>query len=603
MLSALKLSSSSVAPFEEGQKDGFLFEGQISLGGRRWKMGEENPRLILALCQRFGLSEILGRLLDNRGIDLEKAENYLKPTLRALLPDPFHLKDMEKGVMRVIAALEAQEKIAVFGDYDVDGATSSALLKNYFRDIGKEVQVYIPNRLTEGYGPNTPALQKLQKEGNKVVILVDCGTTSFDTLGDAAKEGLDVVVIDHHKAQNELPPAVALINPNRLDETSPYGYLCAAGLTFLFLVALNQRLREKGWFQDKPEPDLRQSLDLVALGTVCDVMPLVDLNRAYVSQGLKVMKHRRNMGLAALADVAGCDEAPTPYHLGFLLGPRINAGGRIGQSDLGVTLLTTPDSACAARVSKTLHELNQERQEIEKQVLEEALTQVANQRLDEHPVILVGQEGWHPGVIGIVASRLKERFHKPSCVVGFENEIGKGSGRSVTGFSLGDAMHQGVKKGLLSQGGGHEMAAGFSLHKEKFEAFRDFLNDYALNNPFESVPTLILDGALHPRAITPRLQEELAFLEPYGTGNATPRFLVGPVKIIHAERVGIAHVRCTFVSEEGDRLKGIAFRSLETALGQTLLNAGPRAFVYVAGTLKSDTRSVSFSVEDMLMMG
>ena len=581
------------------QEDRLLFEGAVSLGGRRWKMGDSNSRLALTLCQRFELSEILGRLLDNRGIDLEKAPDYLKPTLKSLLPDPFHFKDMKKGISRLILALEAKEKIAIFGDYDVDGATSSAILKKYLKEIGVESQVYIPDRLKEGYGPNTQALRLLHQQGNKIVILVDCGTTAMAPLESAFQDGLEVIVIDHHKAQDSLPRSAALINPNRLDESSPYGYLCAAGLTFLFVAALNQRLRQKGWFQTLEEPDLRKYLDLVALGTVCDVMPLIDLNRAYVAQGLKVLRHRGNIGLAALADVAGCDEAPTPYHLGFLLGPRINAGGRVGQSDLGVRLLTTEDISEARQLASELHALNQERQEIEALVLEEAVEQVLSQELDQQPLILVGKEGWHPGVIGIVASRLKERFHKPCCVVGFEGEIGKGSGRSVSGFSLGEAMHQAVEKGFLMAGGGHEMAAGFTVATDRFTDFRDFLYGYVHQNPFETIPSLSIDGALHPRAITRSLQEELARLEPYGMGNPTPRFLVGPVKITYAERVGVSHVRCAFASEEGVRMKGISFRSVETALGKALLSASPGTVVYLVGTLKGDRRNLSFCLEDM----
>ncbi|KGM31605.1 single-stranded-DNA-specific exonuclease RecJ, partial [Inquilinus limosus] len=413
-----------------------LFGVERSAKGARWIGRAADDRLALALSQRHALPEIVARVLAARGVGLDDAPAFLNPTLRALLPDPSVLRDMDRAAARIARAVTAGEGIAVFGDYDVDGATSTALLVRYLRALGIEPQIHIPDRIAEGYGPNAQALEKLRAGGAGLVVTVDCGTTAFDALEGAA--GLDVVVIDHHTAEPRLPKVAAVVNPNRLDQDPGLGQLAACGVTFLALVALNRALRQAGVFANRTEPDLLALLDLVALGTICDVVPLTGLNRALVGQGLKVMAQRRNTGLAALADVARVTETVDAYHAGYILGPRINAGGRIGRADLGARLLATEDRAEAARIAALLDEHNVDRKTVEAEVMAAAIAQV--EAAEAGPVILVAGEGWHPGVVGIVAGRLRERYGRPSCVVGFEGGIGKASGRSVPGVDLGAAV-------------------------------------------------------------------------------------------------------------------------------------------------------------------
>lgn len=581
-----------------------LFEGQKSINGKVWLFKEQNMRDIMAISQRFGVSDFVASILLKRGLNLHQVEHYLNPTLRQEMQDPSHLKDMDKGILRLVDALQNKEKIAIFGDYDVDGATSSALLHRYLRDVGCHTRIYIPQRLEEGYGPNTPALQLLHKEGYNLIIMVDCGTTAFEPLEAAVQMGQDIIVVDHHISQANLPPAYALINPNRLDEDSPLTHLCAAGLCFMVIAALHRALKTIQWFEDRPEPDIRQYLDLVALGTVCDVMPLTGLNRAFVAQGLKVMARRENVGLRALADIAGLSEAPSTYHLGFLLGPRINAGGRVGKADYGSKLLSTLDDLEAIQLARELDLYNSERKEIEQMVLDQAFDQVERQQLHRHPVILVGQEGWHPGVIGIVAGRLKERYSRPVCVVGFENGMGKGSGRSIHGVNLGNVMHTATHKGLLVYGGGHAMAAGFTVAQENYDAFHGYLIEQLREQVANIEPSLEIDAILTPSGATLSLVEELKRLEPFGSGNATPRFCLHRAQVAYAERVGVDHIRCQLVGEDGARLKAMAFRSLGTPLGELILSRNGKS-IQVAGTLKVDSwqgrKSVTCFIDDAMV--
>ncbi len=564
----------------------------LSATGKMWNLREADERLILSLVQRHDLPEIVARTLVNRGVDLESVSGYLQPTLRDFLPDPSCLLDMDAAVHQTIEALENKKKIVVYGDYDVDGATASALLRSYFQEIEHPIGLYIPDRIEEGYGANSNALFYLSEKGYKLVLMVDCGTTSFEPLEYADSLGLGVIVLDHHTAQPALPKAIGIVNPNRLDQDlKDYDYLrylCAAGVTFLFLVALQRALRQKGWFHEKEEPDLMKYLGLVALGTVCDVMPLKGLNRAYVSQGLKVLKQRHNVGLAALGNIASLDEAITSYHLGFILGPRINAGGRVGQADLGSRLLTTKNSTEAEKISKELHQLNLQRQDIEKKVLEEAINQVELKELHKNPVLLIGGDGWHPGVIGIVASRLKERYNRPTCVVGFEKDIGKGSGRSIPGVELGTAMHIAVHQGLLEKGGGHAMAAGFTVTREQFDPFYSFLNEHLGKQILDITPTLKLDGYLSISGATVSLLESIQQLEPFGNGNAAPKFAFRHVHVSYLDSVGENHLRCQINDEAGNRLKAIAFRAKGTTLG-SFLESTKGNKIELAGTLKLDS--------------
>lgn len=580
-----------------------------SATGRAWASRLADERLALAIAQREGLPEIVARVLAGRGIAPEDCAAYLAPSLRSLMPDPRELTDMEKAATRVADAIVAGEKVAVFGDYDVDGATSSALLYRFFKAVGSDLRIYIPDRIREGYGPNAPALKRLKDEGVDLVITVDCGTMAHKALGLAADYGLPSIVVDHHQAEPSLPPAFALVNPNRLDDKSGLGQLAAVGVSFLFIVALNRALREAGWYAGRDEPDLMQWLDLVALGTVCDVVPLTGLNRAFVAQGLRVMQRRLNTGLAALADTARMNGTPAPYHCGFLLGPRVNAGGRVGRADLGARLLTTEDAIEARAIAEELNVMNAERQAIEAQVLEEAILQV-DERLSSAranalpPVIVAAAKGWHPGVIGIVASRLKDRYERPSLVIAFDrNGEGKGSGRSLAGVDLGRAVTAALEAGLLVNGGGHAMAAGLTLREDKLEALEAFLakrleGDVMLASEAKA---LKLDGAIAARGATRELYELLQQAGPYGAGNAEPRFAVPSVRVVKADIVGKAHVRCVLAGEDGGRIKGIAFRAAESPLGALLLDKGA-GLLHVAGRLGADDwqgrRGVQFTIED-----
>jgi len=580
-----------------------------SVSGRRWRPRSGDDRLALALAQRLSLPEVMGRVLAGRGVALEEAERFLNPTLRDHLPDPSGFRDMDVAAARLADAVERGERIAVFGDYDVDGATSSALLLRFLAGVGAEPVVYIPDRLKEGYGPNAPAMRRLAEAGAQVVVTVDCGTLAFDALEAAAAAGLDAIVVDHHLAEAALPRAVAVINPNRLDESGAHGQLAAVGVAFLLAVATNRALRARGFFARRPEPSLMQWLDLVALGTVCDVVPLTGVNRALVAQGLKVLMRRGNAGLAALADVAGLAEPPGPYHLGFLLGPRVNAGGRVGQSDLGVRLLSTDDPREAERIARELNRLNAERQAIEAAVLEQAMRKA--QALPQGgPLTLVAAEGWHPGVIGIVAARLKEAFGRPAIVVALDGELGKGSGRSVPGVDLGAAVTAARQAGLLVNGGGHAMAAGLTIAASRIDELHEFLAArLAVQMTADGaarLATLGIDGALSVRGASEDLLDLLEKAGPFGQGHPEPRFALAAARVVNASVVGEKHVRCILTGGDGGRLKAIAFRSLENGVGEALLQS-QGAPLHVAGQLRADwwqgERRAQFVIDDVARPG
>jgi single-stranded-DNA-specific exonuclease len=518
---------------------------------------------------------------------------------------------MDRAVERIIAALEAGQQLAIFGDYDVDGATSAALLIRYLRSVGaKPVRLYVPDRLAEGYGPNGPAMHLLKSEGVDLVITVDCGITAFAPLQAAADIGLDVVVVDHHMAEPGLPKAAAVINPNRLDEAPGLGQLAAVGVTYLLVVALNRALRKRGWFDvHRPEPDLLQWLDLVALGTVCDVVPLTGLNRALVAQGLKVMGQRRNIGINALSDVAKVTERPGTYHAGFLFGPRVNAGGRVGAADLGATLLSGDDPLQAGELARHLDALNSERRAIEAEVLAQAIASAEKLAAGNPHLLVVAEHGWHPGVIGIVAGRLKDRYQRPVCVVALgENGIGKGSGRSVAGLHLGNAIIAAREAGIIERGGGHAMAAGFEVAEDRLAELAAFIATRFtgdLNgNPL--VPLLQIDGVLQPRAATPDFVTLLERIGPFGSGNPEPRFVLPDARIAFADVVGTSHVRCQIQGADGTRIKAIAFRVAEEPLGQTLLRSRG-ATLHLAGNLRTDRwqgrEEVQFQIEDAAPAG
>ncbi|AWU93297.1 single-stranded-DNA-specific exonuclease RecJ [Azospirillum ramasamyi] len=574
-----------------------------SLSGKRWQARPCDERQAQALTQGRGLPEIVGRVLAARGVTDETCETFLNPTLKALLPDPSRFRDMDPAAERIARAIRDGEPVAVFGDYDVDGATSSALLRRFFRALGADIRVYVPDRIKEGYGPNAAALLRLKGEGVSLVVTVDCGISAFAALEAAADAGLEVVVLDHHAAEPRLPPAVALVNPNRLDEDGAYRTLCAAGVTFIAIVAVNRALRQSGFYRDRPEPNLMEWLDLVALGTVCDVVPLTGLNRALVAQGLKVMARRANPGLAALSDVAGVKEKPDAYHAGYVLGPRVNAGGRVGASDLGARLLSTDDPVEAMELAQRLEGHNAERRAVEQAVLEEALERVAAEAGRETDLVFVTGVGWHPGVIGIVAARLKERYSRPACVVALEETadgtvIGKASGRSVRGVDLGSAVIAARQEGLLLAGGGHRMAAGFTVAGDKIDALRDFLHSRISEQVAAAplVPTLELDGALSVGGASVGLVTMLDKLGPYGTGNSEPRFAIADARVVRADVVGANHVRCILQGNDGARLKAIAFRALDSDMGQALLTGRGTPF-HLAGVLRIDRWNGSEGVQ------
>src|SRR5215472_9337140 len=569
---------------------GAMLGVERSVCGRRWCSRAGDTRIAEAISERLGVPEIVGRLLAQRGVDVDRAPGFLAPRLRDELPDPSHLRDMEVAAARLVDAVRHGEPIGIFGDYDVDGATSAALLARFFAAVGASTRIYVPDRLREGYGPNTPALLQLRDEGLRVVVTVDCGTNAHLPLADAADAGIEVIVVDHHVAEPLLPRALALINPNRLDETSTHGQLAAVGVAFLLIVAVNRALRRAGWYSGGcAEPDLLQWLDLVALGTVCDVVPLIGVNRALVAQGIKVARRNHNGGFAALAAVAGLGEPLDAYHLGFVLGPRVNAGGRVGAADLGARLLATDDAALAAELAARLDGHNRERRDIEARTLEGAIAAVES--APQSPVLVfAAAEGWHPGVIGIVAARLKERYERPACVVALADGIGKGSGRSVAGLPLGPAVIAARQAGLLINGGGHAMAAGFTVAAEKLDALRSFLIE-RLGDGLDHerlVPELRLDAALSVAAAQGELIDHITKLAPFGAANPEPRFVLPGVRIVHAEPVGSGHLRCTLADPlDTGRLRAIAFRVAGTPLGQ-FLGETRGAAIHITGHLRRD---------------
>lgn len=538
----------------------------------------------------FAPDDLVTQLLLARGCPREALEAHRVPSIRTFMPDPSIFRDMDRAADRLADAVIAGEKVTIFGDYDVDGATSAALMIRVLRDLGLDPAAYIPDRLMEGYGPSGEALVRIAAGGSSLIVTVDCGAQAFDALAAARDAGVDVVVVDHHKCAAALPHAHALVNPNRLDESegAAHGHLAAVGVAFLLAAALVRTLRARGFFAGRPEPRLLDLLDMVALGTVADVAQLKGLNRAFVAQGLKVMGQRRNIGLNALIEASRLSRAPTASDLGFALGPRINAGGRVGKADLGVRLLTTADPDEARAIAAELDRLNEERRAIEGVVQEAAeMLASANQRA----VLVAAGPGWHPGVIGIVAGRLKEKLGRPAIVIALdENGVGKGSGRSIGGVDLGAAVLAAKDSGLLVAGGGHAMAAGLTIAADHIEAFADFL-DARLAEPIARARdsrALLVDALLAPGGVTPALVESLEAGGPYGTGWPAPRVAAGPVRVIKADVVGNGHVRAIVAGDDGRSIKAMAFRQAETALGQALLGAASHRRLWLAGRPKID---------------
>lgn len=551
-----------------------------SATGRRWVgPGAEADRLAEAMVQETRLPLPLARVLVARGVTPPEAAQFLEPKIADLLPDPRSLKDMGAAAARFLKAVRARERIAVFADYDVDGGSSAALLITWLRAMGLTATLYIPDRIDEGYGPNVPAMQALAA-AHELIICVDCGTLSHEPV--AAAKGADVIILDHHLGGETLPKAVAVVNPNRQDESGDLAHLCAASVVFLMLVEANRLLRDEG----VKGPDLMAMLDLVALATVADVAPLTGVNRALVRQGLKVLARRERVGLRALADVARMDQAPGTYHLGFLLGPRVNAGGRIGAPDLGARLLATDDPREAAALAERLDQLNSERRDIELRVREEAMAQAEARGLDA-PLVWAAGEGWHPGVVGIVASRLKEATNRPAIVIGLDGDVGKGSGRSVNGVDLGASVQRLTAEGLLLKGGGHKMAAGLTIERGKLQpAMARLAELLARQGAGAAGPRdLRIDGLLMPSAATTDLIDEIEKAGPFGQSAPAPRFAFGAVAITSLRRMGESHLRLTFTDGSRSSVDAIAFGAYDSAIGPTLENHGGLP-VHLAGRLE-----------------
>ncbi|MBP7189787.1 MAG: single-stranded-DNA-specific exonuclease RecJ [Rickettsiaceae bacterium] len=579
-----------------------------SVSGKKWIKKHLDERLVEQIVQSHDLPEFLSRILVSRGINVDQVTSFLNPKLRDLLPDPFHLKDMDKGGARILAAIENSESIYILGDYDVDGATSSALLKRFFRDIGVDAKIFIPDRIIDGYGPSKAVLERLKKAGADVVITVDCGAVAFEPLKYASEIGLDVIVIDHHMGGEEIPEGVAIINPNRLDETTEYKYLAAVGVSFLFVTAISSLLKKAGYFTKKSiNLDLLSYLDLVALGTVCDVMPLIGLNRALVCQGLKIMSRRNNHGLKILSDMSRLEGVPTCYHLGFVIGPRINAGGRVGKSDLGAILLSTTSEEEAYKIFWELERHNDERKAIEAEMLEDAMNEAYSQA--DRSVIMVAREGWHPGVIGIIAGRIKEKFQKPTAVIAINNGIGKASCRSVKGVNFGAKIVEAKMNGIIEEGGGHAMAAGFSVKGSKISELHNFLCekimdeyiDFAENHCHKYDIEITTSGA------TLTLVKQLQKLAPFGSGNYEPIVRIDDLFVLKADLVGEKHISVLLAPDRNaygsKAIKAIAFNSYDTQIGKVLLSPSANR-ISVLGNLQinswQDRENLQIIIHDLL---
>lgn len=573
-----------------------IVEGTVS--GRSWRLRPADPARSAAIAQRHGLPEILGRVLAGRGIEPGEVPSFLEPRLKDVLPDPSHLADLDRVAARLADAVVAGERIGIVGDYDVDGATSTALAASWLAALGIAAEIVVPDRLADGYGANPAILRRLADAGCRLVLTLDNGTSAFEALAFAAAHGLEVIVVDHHAAEQELPPAYGIVNPNRADQSSPLGHLAAVGVTFVVLAAAARELRRRRFA--RPLPDLLSLLDLVALGTVCDVVPLDGVNRALVRQGLKVAARGTRPGLVALARAAGIETVEQSWHLSFLLGPRLNAGGRLGEPMLATRLLLATEPAEAAALASRLNELNGRRQTLERSLTAAAEAAVQPQLDRDAPILLAAGEAWHPGVLGIVASRLVERFGRPAFVIGIQDGVAKGSGRSVPGVDLGALVIAAKQAGLLREGGGHAMAAGITMSVDRLAEFEAFAAEWTGPIAFDEPAPLELDGALAVAGVTPDLAQALDRLAPFGPGNAEPRFCLTDARIVELREVGRGHLACVIAGAAAGRIRGIAFRAGQGALAGALARRGEA--LRLAGRVKLERwrgeARVSFEIED-----
>ncbi len=576
----------------------------VSVTGKNWILKEYDQEKIVYLKDNFFLDEIIAKLLVLRNIKNEDIKSFLNPSIKNFLPDPSNLLDMEKSSLRTLKAINNKEKIGIFGDYDVDGASSTALLGKYLEHLNLEYEIYIPDRKTEGYGPSIKGFKQFISNKVKIIFTVDCGTLSFEAIDFAKKNNIDVIVLDHHQSEINLPKAYSIVNPNRLDDESNLKYLCAAGVTFMFLVSLNRLLRSSNWFKKNliEEPNLINYLDLVSLGTVCDVVPLTGLNRAIVKQGLKILHEKKNLGLKTLLDICKIETKLSIYHLGYIVGPRINAGGRVGKCSHGANLLLNKNPKEVFRLATELNQFNKERQMLEKDLVEKLLKKV-HDNLSE-PILILQGTNWHEGVIGIVASRLKDKFNKPVIVISVKDNLGKASARSIVGFDIGSAIIAATQEKILLKGGGHKMAGGFSINISNVEKFKKFLfsrfknitNDLSIQKP------LFLDSKIAPSAVNLDFYDKINILSPFGSGNPEPKFIIENLRPVNSKIIGDKHIKSVLVGPEGTNLKTIAFNATDTELGAYLLQNNRSTF-NIAGKLSLNEwrgqKNVEFIIDDI----
>ena len=575
-----------------------------SVLGKDWVSKTYNEESVNFLKDNLNLSEITSKLIAIRKIKVSDVNLFLKPKIKNLIPDPFILKDMEKAVSRTVESIQKKNKIGIFGDYDVDGATSSALLGNFFKSINQDVEIYIPDRKTEGYGPSKKGFEKLIRNESKLIFTVDCGTLSFEAINYSKTKNVDVLVLDHHQSELELPDAHSIVNPNRFDDNSNLKYLCAVGVCFMFLVALNKKLRDLKWFKDNNtiEPNLLNYLDLVSLGTVCDVVPLVGLNRAFVKQGLEIFKKKKNLGIKTLKNICGIESNINTYHLGYILGPRINAGGRVGKCSHGANLLLSDNSKEIFKIASELELFNKERKILENNMLNKIEKNI--QINQSEPTIVLSGHNWHGGVIGIIASRLKEKYNKPTIIISVENGLGRASARSVLGFDIGAIIIKAHQKNIIKKGGGHKMAGGFSLQEEKISEFKDFINlEFSkIEKKINKTNNLFYDLKISPSALNENFYSEINLLSPFGSGNPEPRFVIESLELLKSSIVGEKHIKTIFTAPDGSVVKCVTFNAIKTGL-ETYLLRKDRKKINILGKLSLNEwkgqRKVEFIIDDI----
>ena len=587
-----------------------------SISNYKWLESNFDERKSEFIKQKYSLSPIISKILAGKNLEIDEIPHFLEPTIKYSLPNPFDLLDMDVACDKIISNIQNKKKITIFGDYDVDGATSSALLKKFFAMLEVDIDIYIPDRILEGYGPNKEALLKLKESGTNLVITVDCGTVAFEPFEEASKAGLEIIVIDHHIGAVEKPKALAIINPNRIDEKFPHKNIAAVAVCFLLIVALNKKLREKDFYQKNNlvEPNILSLLDLVALGTVCDVMPLSGINRSFVTQGLKILKQRKNLGIKELMNIAGIDQEPSAYHLGFVLGPRINAGGRVGKSDLGADLLSTKSEARAKEHASSLDNFNKSRKDIENKILMETDEQIIKNKSYQDPVIIAYSKNWHQGVIGIIASRIKEKYNRPTAIIATDDQnIGKASCRSIENIDLGSVILKAKLNNLLIEGGGHKMAAGFSINMNRLEELKEFFNQEIGQDveKYSKERVFYYDDVLDINSANLNLAQKLTSLEPFGNGNRKPRFIIKDFNVIRADLIGANknHIKCLFSAKNlagfAGNLSAVAFNIEDSRMAEILLAKNKGQKLAIAGTLDINSwmgvDNLQIIIEDVLI--